>query len=137
MPSLDAVRAALRRAVAAEPDVVAAYVFGSIARGDAGPLSDVDVALLLSDANRAHEVHGRVQDALSRELRTSNIDVIALADAPMPLRYRVARDGILVICRDAARLERFTVESVMQYLDFKPIRDRAFAQMRRAILERA
>jgi predicted nucleotidyltransferase len=27
-----------------EPDVVAAYLFGSQARGDAGPLSDADLA---------------------------------------------------------------------------------------------
>lgn len=135
--SLDDVSAALRRAVAGEPDVIAAYVFGSVARADAGPLSDVDVALLLAPdaANRA--VLGRVEDALSRELRTSRIDVVDLREAPMPLRYRIARDGVLTSCRDAARLERFTVESVLRYLDFKPIRDRAFAQMRRAILERA
>ena len=32
-----------------QPDVVAAYLFGSQARGDAGPLSDVDSAVWLDD----------------------------------------------------------------------------------------
>lgn len=74
-------------------------------------------------------------DALSRRLRTSALDVVSLADAPLPLRYRAARDGILVLGRDAAAVERFVTQTVLQYLDFKPLRDRAFAQVRAAILE--
>lgn len=35
------VHAALRETLAAESDIVAAYLFGSLARGTAGPLSDV------------------------------------------------------------------------------------------------
>ncbi len=38
-------RAALRR----HPRVLVAYLFGSTARGRAGPLSDVDVAVLLAE----------------------------------------------------------------------------------------
>ena len=34
--------------LAAQPDVLAAYLFGSYARGDARPDSDVDLAVLLS-----------------------------------------------------------------------------------------
>jgi len=74
-------------------------------------------------------------DALCRRLRTSRVDVVSLADAPPPLRYRVVRDGSLVACRDRAAVERFVVEAVLQYLDFKPLRDRAFARMRQAVLE--
>ena len=72
---------------------------------------------------------------LCRRLQTSRIDVISLAGAPMPLRYHVVRDGSLVLCRDAAALERFIAESILQYLDFKPLRDRAFGLVRDAILE--
>jgi hypothetical protein len=74
-------------------------------------------------------------DALCRRLRTSRIDVLSLQDAPMPLRYRVVRDGLIVLCRDARVVERFVTETVVQYLDFKPLRDRAFELMREAILE--
>lgn len=127
--------AALRDTVRTEPAVVAAYVFGSVASGTAGPLSDIDVALLVHEPRERRAVCDRTMDALSRVLRTSRVDVISLADAPLPLRYRVVRDGRLVLRRDARLLERFVAETILHYLDFKPLRDRAFAHMRGEILE--
>ena len=133
--SLEAARAALIDILAAEPAVVAAYIFGSLARGTAGPLSDIDVGLLMGDPEEAAPVCDPTMDALCRRLRTSNVDVVSLAEAPMPLRYRAVRDGLLVIRRDAAAVERFITETVLQYLDFKPVRDRAFGVVRDSILE--
>ena len=134
IPDRERVEAALAETVRADPAVLAAYVFGSVARGTAGPLSDVDVALLVQGGADTQAVCDRTSDALSRLLGTSRVDVISLADARVPLRYQVVRDGRLVMQRDARRLERFVVETVLAYLDFKPLRDRAFAHMRDAIL---
>jgi predicted nucleotidyltransferase len=132
-------RTAVARAVAevagAEPDVAAAYVFGSQASGRATPLSDVDVGLLLAHGRDPDAAVGRVTDALCRRLRTERIDVLSLTAASLPLRYRVVRDGVRVFRRDAAATERFEAETVLQYLDFKPLRDAAFRSMRSAILE--
>lgn len=132
----DTARAALQEAVEREPDVAGAYLFGSLVRNTAGPLSDVDVALLVCDAGMRVAVCDRVLDALTRRLRTSRIDVISLTEAMLPLRYRVIREGSLVLCRDVRAVERFVVDTVLQYLDFKQLRDRAFEVTRRAILER-
>lgn len=130
------VRQALIDALAGEKALAAVYLFGSLSRGTAGPLSDIDIGLLLADSGRADDkVCERTLEALCRRLQTSRIDVISLADATMPLRYHVVRDGSLVLCRDAAALERFIAESILQYLDFKPLRDRAFELVRNAILE--
>lgn len=131
----EAVQEALVETLSVEPAVVAAYLFGSVARGTAGPLSDVDIALLVPDRHQRRIVCDRVTDALCRRLRTSRIDVISLADAPAALRYRVVRDGWLVVRRDAAAVQRFVAETVLQYLDFKPLRDRAFSRLRDAILD--
>lgn len=128
------VEPAIAGVCAAEPAVVAAYLFGSLVRDAAGPLSDIDVGLLVREGEDREVVCGRVMDALSRRLRTSDLEVVSLADAPLPLRYRVVRDGILVLGRDAAALERFVAQTVLRYLDFKPLRDRAFASVRGAIL---
>jgi predicted nucleotidyltransferase len=128
-------RSALVEVLASEPDVSASYLFGSLTRGTAGPLSDVDVAVLIHDGRAAEDVLARTTDELCRRLGTSHVDVVSLAAAPMPLRYRVIRDGWLVMCRNEAMLERFVAETVLHYLDFKTLRDRAFAFMRNAILE--
>lgn len=136
-PDRTGVQQAIVETLADESAVIAAYLFGSVARGTAGPLSDIDVGLLFAGRSPGNDrVRDRTMDDLCRRLRTSRLDVVSLADAPLPLRYRVVRDGALVLCRDAAAVERFIVESVMQYLDFKPLRDRAFDVLRDAILEK-
>jgi hypothetical protein len=57
----------------------------------------------------ADAIVGRVADRLERTLRVPRIDVVPLSRAALPLRYRVIRDGTLIVSRDAARLERFIV----------------------------
>jgi predicted nucleotidyltransferase len=124
---------ALADAVRSEPAVLAACLFGSIARGTAGPMSDVDVGLLLSPGSDGEAACGRVHDALCRELRRDDVDVIALAGAPAPLRYRAVRDGQLIVCRDRAAYERLVTRAVLEYLDIKPARDRACARVRDSV----
>lgn len=134
VPARDAVESALLEIAEADSAILAAYLFGSLARGAAGPLSDVDIGLLTRDRESDRAVCERATDALCRRLSTSRIEVISLEEASVPLRYRVVRDGALLVCRDAAVVERFVTDTVLQYLDFKPLRDRAFEVMRAAIL---
>jgi hypothetical protein len=131
----DASSAALAAAVADEPAVVAAWLFGSVARGTAGPLSDVDVALALSPGADREAVCGRVTDRLARRLQNDRIDLVSIEETSIPLRHRIVRDGRRVVCRDRAACERLAVDAVMRYLDFQPARDHAFRQMRDAITE--
>jgi hypothetical protein len=114
--------------------VVAAYLFGSRARGSAGPLGDLDVGLLIAPGADDDAICDRVMSGLAVSLRSDRIDVLSLNRAPSPIRYRVVRDGVLVACRQAAALERFVAESVLIYLDFKPVRDRAFNRLRESII---
>lgn len=134
LPALPVVRQALADAVAGERSVQAAYVFGSVTRGSAGPLSDVDVALLVAVDADDQAVCDRVSEHLSRALRTARIDVVSLPSAPTPLAYRIVREGVLVVSRDARRLERFVTDTVLHYLDFQPLRERAFRVQRDAVL---
>jgi uncharacterized protein len=135
LPAPDVLRRAVEAAVAGEDEVIAAYVFGSAAHGAAGPLSDIDVAVL-STASPADDdaIVDRVAERLERTVRVPRIDVVGLSRAAVPLRYRVIRDGTLIVSRDAAKLERFIVESTLHYLDFAPLREQAFRVQRAAIL---
>lgn len=103
-----------------------AWVFGSAARGEAGPLSDLDVALLLREdldpdtrAGTRMFVAGQLQRIGGRL-----VDVTVLNDAPPALQHRVLRDGRLVYCRDEARRVRFEVRAIREFLDFQPVLER-------------
>jgi uncharacterized protein len=74
-------RRALAELFGRHPDVVAAYLFGSQARGDAGPLSDVDLAVWLNDQPEPRARLSR-QLALSAEagslLGTDDVQLVVL-----------------------------------------------------------
>lgn len=117
-------------------EIELAYLFGSQVRGQAGPLSDVDVAILLADTiddDTAFDLRLRVIQGLMELLHANEIDVIILNQAPPALRYRVLYDGTLLYCRDRRTMIKFYARTVSEYLDLKPMLERH----ERAILERA
>ena len=118
------------------PNIVALYLFGSQARERAGPLSDVDVAVLLDQGVTAdHYFDLRLQylQQLSDQLQRDDVDVLILNEAPPALAYRVLWDGKLLFCRDRTVLAAYKAATVTTYLDFEPI----IKRHERAVLERA
>ena len=101
--------------------VAAVLLFGSHARGQAGPLSDVDVAVLI-DASVPHATYPgtrlKLMGDLAEQLGHDDVDVVVLNEAPLALAYRVLRDGVLVYCRDRDHSVQFKARTVSQYLDF-------------------
>jgi hypothetical protein len=74
--------------------VVAAYLFGSQARGTAGPRSDVDLGVLFRDPPPAGLESFRLESELELALRRP-VQVVILNRAPADLVHRVLRDGQL------------------------------------------
>ncbi len=113
--------AVLGRALAPARDVAAAWLFGSMARGDDRADSDVDVLLDLELRGLAvHERVSEIQDQLVVELGRS-VDVVPLGDAPVDLVHRVLRDGILVHETDHRRRLEFEVRARNEHWDLLPI----------------
>ncbi len=115
---------ALRGYFAAQPDVVAAYLFGSRATGQARPESDVDVAVLLSeeDGEARFERRLRLMDEVS-DVCGREADVIVLNDAPPLLQHQVLKHGRLLVERDPAARVEFEVRAGKIYADLKPMYD--------------
>lgn len=115
--------AALQRYFAAQPDVVAAYLFGSQATGKARPGSDVDTAVLLSEEDGLIRLERRLRmiDEVS-ELCGREADVIVLNDAPPLLQHQVLRHGRLLFERDRSARVEFEVRAGKIYADLKPMR---------------
>ena len=111
----------LRDRLADEPDVTVAYLFGSHARGTAGRLSDVDVAVLLR-GRHGPERRLELADAIGAAAGGVRADVTVLNDAPPALAYRVLRDGELLLSRDDRARIRHWVRTVDRYLDMAPLR---------------
>jgi predicted nucleotidyltransferase len=103
-------------------DVVAAYLFGSHARGTARDDSDVDVAVLVR-GEPAPTLEGLGMDLLAdleRDLGRP-VDLVVLNRAPTDLVHRVLRDGHLVLERDRSARIQFEVKARNLYFDMQPI----------------
>ncbi|MHC5024963.1 MAG: type VII toxin-antitoxin system MntA family adenylyltransferase antitoxin [Planctomycetota bacterium] len=127
----------VRDLASSNDQVVLAYLFGSVAAGRAGPLSDVDIGVLSANGDAASETVAALTDALCLALKRDDVEVVDLRAAPPPIRYRVIRSGTLLLCRDERVRQRFESDTVRQYLDFKPIRDGAFQVSRNLVLRPA
>ena len=102
--------------------IVAAYLFGSRARGTATGRSDVDVAVLYA------EVPGPGLDGLSLDLEADiergvglPVQVVVLNSAPADLVHRVLRDGRLLLDRDPSRRIQFEVKARNEFFDLQPM----------------
>lgn len=118
----DATIAALRGRLEREPCVIAAWLFGSVARGTPRPDSDVDVALLTGEAatrtieDLRLDLAAELASAVGRE-----VDLVVLDRAPADLVHRVLRDGALLLERDRSARIRFEVDARNRYFDMTPI----------------
>jgi hypothetical protein len=115
---------ALRTALeGAPPEVLAVYLYGSRARGDSKPGSDLDLALLLAapPAATLRSVARDVEAVVERAVRIP-VEAVVLNRAPADLVHRVLRDGILVLDRDRAARLRFEVGARNEYFDLAPLR---------------
>jgi len=111
---------ALRAALEAEPAIIAAWLFGSRARGTARADSDVDVAVLFGPVARRAEAAWDLEARLSIALRLP-VQVVVADGAPADLVRRVLRDGRLLVDRDRAARIRFEVRKRIEYFDMTPI----------------
>lgn len=100
-----------------EEPVVVAYLFGSVAKGAAGRLSDVDVAVLLSegyDLTLDYRLYlmGELAEIVGRET-----DVVILNEVSPLLRYEVIKCGKILYCKDECERVTFEERTLDEYLD--------------------
>lgn len=107
---------------AADEKLVAAYLFGSVARGDDHARSDVDVGVLYrhDPPARFDALPLRLEGELER-LLGRRTQVVSLNTAPVDLCARVLRDGVLLLDRDPASRIAFEVRTRGIWFDLQPV----------------
>ncbi len=109
----------------AYPFIAAAYQFGSTVGGQAGPLSDLDIAILV-DEGRAPSAIDLLRlelllaYELQRRLGVPEVDLITLNRQRLALKHTVLRTGSLIYEADPKYRIRFAQSVIRAYLDFQP-----------------
>lgn len=123
---------AARRVFASEPELLAAYLYGSAGRGE--PAADLDVALLsdgpIRDVRRLEALAARLQ----AEGAPSGpaIDLRPLWGAAPRFQANVLKEGRVLFERDSQRRFAHEAEIMGRWADFKPTWER----MRQRMLDR-
>lgn len=105
---------------AALPEAWAIYVYGSFARGDEWPHSDLDIGVLLPPG-RALLDRLELAERISRRIGR-DVDLVDLRHAGLDLVREVLRDGIALEERSPADTLAWEAEQMTAYADFKPRR---------------
>ena len=103
--------------------VAAAYLHGSRVRGTARPDSDADVAVLLREGVEPLPLLQREDLAarLAPEFDGAEVDLTVLDEAPLELRARVVRQGVVIYGHDEPRRVAFEVDTQSRWFDVEPM----------------
>lgn len=109
----------------AYPFIAAAYQFGSTVRSQEGPLSDLDIAILVEEERTPSAVDLlRIELLLAYELQKQlnmpEVDLITLNRQRLSLQHVVLRTGRLIYDANPKYRIRFTQKVIQAYLDFQP-----------------
>lgn len=110
------------RLVSSDEEVVALFVFGSLAKGELKPLSDLDLGVLLHRKLNKQERFNKHLDLIgkfTRLLQTEEIDIIILNDAPMRFVVKVLSTGKILFERDRQELVDVYDKHTKMLLDFR------------------
>ena len=102
------------------PEVICAYLFGGLARGEHRLLSDVDIAVYLSDNADAAAVKLDMLGKLIDILGTDEIDLVILNTASPSLAMNVLKNKRLLAHNDPVKRHRFESLAFRKYFDFLP-----------------
>jgi predicted nucleotidyltransferase len=106
------------------PYIAAAYLFGSYATGKEGPMSDVDIALLLKEPFPKGRELIHEEDYLSYriadDLKVKEVDLIDLNRQGLIFVHNVLRTGRLIYDADTDFRIKFVAKVISDYCDFEP-----------------
>jgi predicted nucleotidyltransferase len=114
---LDMAGAALSAAL---PNAWAIYVYGSFARGDEGPASDLDLAVLLPPKEAIPDKLGLLADVARQVGR--DVDIVNLRGANLDLVHEVLCHGRQLLVRRPDDVLGWEAERMSDYGDFNPRR---------------
>jgi len=120
-PNVDLAR--MTATLAEQPDIVVAYLFGSVARGQANTMSDVDIAILLQKGLDEETMLARQLAILValEEMADREVQVTILNRASPFFTYQVIKEGMRLYERDKAERVEFEVRAMKEYFDVQPM----------------
>jgi uncharacterized protein len=121
----------VERFLHSHPDVIFAYLFGSLSGDLKKPPGDVDIAVYLAQCGDFGEKKLEILGALADILQTDDIDLIVLNTASLPLVINILKKKRVLVDKKPFKRHAFESVAMRKYFDFSI---KEMAQLRRRYL---
>ena len=104
--------------------VLFSYLYGSYARGDAHPFSDIDIGIYLEDvpAQKVLDIELSLALDIDKALgHIGNVDARSMTDMPLMLKGNIVTEGILIYSVDEPSRVEFEINIRKAFFDFSPV----------------
>lgn len=116
-----------------------AYLFGSVAEGKEGKLSDIDIAVFLDESlskKERFDLQLKLMSELTSIMKTDRIDLIVMNNAPLSLNYEIIKANHPLLVRDKGKKIDFEQGILSRYLDRRYYEKRWAAEFLKKVAER-
>lgn len=107
--------------IARHPSIALAYLFGSHVQGYIGPMSDIDIAVLLNNGDEKNAIESDVRSSIASAIDQERVDLVFLNRATVELAYAIIVDGELIYERDAYTRVEYEAKIMSLYCDYLPV----------------
>jgi predicted nucleotidyltransferase len=124
--------------LAHQPEVVLAYLYGSYAAGQTWAESDLDIGVVFQDEGTSYDIFQqalRHAAELQSKIGKIEIDLRELNGAPVEFLMQVIQTGRCLYARNERERVQFETRVIMEYLDFKPVLDEYYRELRHRLKE--
>lgn len=109
----------VKRILMEDRNIVFAYLFGGLTKGEVKPFSDVDLAVYIREKDQLVEYKLRLFDKMTQALGTSELDLIILNNAPVSLTGRILQTRQVLVDKDPPFRHAYESLILREFFDFK------------------
>ncbi|MCG2814017.1 MAG: nucleotidyltransferase domain-containing protein [Thermodesulfovibrionales bacterium] len=118
----------LKNVLLQDDNIVFAYLFGGLTKGEVKDLSDIDIAVYLKDTGNLAGYKLQLFDRLSNALGTSELDLVMLNTVSLSIAGRILQNKKLLIDKEPFRRHIYESVTLREFFDFKLKEDAFFAR---------
>ncbi|MBM7557338.1 type VII toxin-antitoxin system MntA family adenylyltransferase antitoxin [Halanaerobacter jeridensis] len=119
------VKKIIKEYCAKNKNIIAVYLFGSLARGTFSKNSDIDLSLMVNrELNKMEKFNLKLEVAVDlEELLDREVDIIIFSNADLRLKHQIIK-GELILGKNNKLRVREESKAVSEYLDMKYFYDK-------------
>ena len=105
--------------------VIAVLLFGSQAKGETHPLSDVDIGIVFKkfppEVSDIGFIYADFEVAAKKIYGNKEVDIVFLQETPLSLQYHAISEGELIFVADPDAYANYIEYVLKYYFDFLPV----------------